>query len=191
MQQTREIVGWVATVISCFGFIPYVVEYIRGKTSPHQSSWIIWAGLQYIIFKSSRDQGASASTWINLGYLIGSSTNAVLLFWYGSRRWGRLDYICGGLGLISLGLLYSNQSNISLALFLAILTDGIASTPTVVGVTKQPETESRLGWSVFMVGATLNLFSIKRWNFPEAGFTIYVVIVIGYIVANVWRHKSR
>lgn len=206
-QQVREAIGWVAAGISLLAYLPYIVEYIGGSTktnplthwmwkyfglhggtSPHQASWLIWAGLQYVIFKSSRDQGASASTWIALGYLIGSATNAVLLFWYGEKKWGWLDYSCAALGTISLLLLYG-EHNLFWALVLAIVTDGIAAIPTIVGVTRYPQGESRLGWALFMLGAAINILAIGALNFQEAGYTIYLIAVIGYITVNAWRPR--
>ncbi len=76
------------------------------------------------------------------------------------------------------------------ALLLAILSDGIAAVPTVIAVTKNPASESRAGWSIFLAGAFLNLFAVKTWNFQEAGYTIYLIVVIGYICAHAWRRRG-
>lgn len=204
----REIIGWVAAGISLLAYPVYAVEYIggwtktnpltrwiwklfglHGETSPHHASWLIWAGLQYIIFRSSRDQGASATTWIILGYLIGSTTNAILLFWYGERKWSLLDYFCLCLGTISLALLYV-QHDPFWALVLAIAADGSAAIPTVIGVTRKPKDESRLAWALFMTGALINVLAVDTWNFQEAGYTIYLLIVIGYVTFTVWRPRQ-
>jgi hypothetical protein len=205
--QIREIIGWVAAGISFLAYPIYIVEYVgrwtkthpltrwmwkcfglHGATAPHQASWLIWAGLQYIIFRSSRDQGASATTWIILGYLIGSIANAILLFWYGEKKWGWLDYSCLMFGAVSLVLLYV-QHNLFWALVLSITADGIAAIPTVIGVTKNPRDESRVGWSLFLFGALINTLAINTWNFQEAGYTIYLLVVIGYVTIHVWRPR--
>lgn len=200
--QARQIIGFVAAGISFLAYLPYIVEFIGGRTKthpvtkwmwqylglhggtrPHQASWLIWAGLQYVIFTSSRGPAA----WIAFGYLIGSSLVAVLLFWYGEKKWGRLDVTCGVLALISLALLYGSRDVLALAL--AITTDAIGAVPTVVGVTRSPQDESRVGWTVFMVGAAINILAVGAWSFQEAGYTMYLIPVIGYITLNAWRPR--
>lgn len=201
---TKEVIGYIAAGISFLAYIPYIVEYVggwtkthpltswmwkycglQGNTSPHQASWFIWATLQWIIFSSS----TGPAKWIAFGYLIGSSLNALLLFWYGERKWSWLDITCLVLASVSIVLLYVAKDEFW-ALFFAISADGIGGIPTVVGVTKNPKDESRLGWSIFMAGAFLNIFAVREWNFQEAGFTIYLLFVIGYVTLNVWRARK-
>ncbi len=204
----REFVGWAAAIVSFLAYPPYIVEFIgeptkkfrltrwmwsalklKGGTRPHQVSWLIWALLQVVIFASSRQQGASATTWIALMYLVGSLITAAFAYCFGDRRWVPLDITCGILGLMSLGLLIAVKAPFW-ALLLAITTDGIAAAPTIIGVTKRPADEPKLGWTIFVVGAAINLLAVKTWNFQEAGFTIYLLFVIGYINAMVWLRPS-
>lgn len=200
----RQLIGWVAAIVSFLAYPPYIVEFIggptkkfwatrwmwkylhlKGGTQPHLASWLIWALLQVVIFNSSRQQGASATTWIVLIYLVGSLATAVFVYFYGERKWKRIDLTCAFLGMVSLTLLIVVKAPFW-ALLLAIITDGIAAIPTVIGVTQDPASESRLGWTIFLLGASVNVFAIKTWNFQEAGFTLYVLIVIGYICGQVW-----
>lgn len=207
--QTREIFGWIAAVVSFAAYLPYIIEYVGGRTkthpltrwmwrylglhggtNPHQASWMIWAALQYVIFASSVSQGVSAPAFIALGYLIGSSTNAILLFWYGEKKWGRVDFGSATLAVASLFLLYITKDAFW-ALLLAIVTDALGAIPTVIGVTKSPKDESRAGWTIFLIGVLINLLTIKTWNFQEAGYTLYLILVIGYVCLNVWRPRKN
>ncbi len=202
--EIQQIIGYVAATISFLAYIPYIIEFVGGRTkthpltywiwkygnlsggtNPRQASWLVWAALQYVIFSSSREQGATDSAWIAFGYLIGSSLTAILLFWYGDKKWGKLDVFCGALAVASLILLYGTRNSFW-ALMLAIATDAIAAIPTIVSVTKEPKNESKLGWSVFLVGVLVNLGAIKELNFQEAGFSFYLLLVIGYINLRVW-----
>lgn len=207
-QELREIIGWIAAGISFLAYLPYIVEfvggrtktnpltrwmwkYLNGNTNPHQATWFVWAALQYVIFSSMREQGvSSATTWIAFGYLLGSSMTALFLFWYGEKRWNALDISCGILAFVSLVLLYYANDPFW-ALVFALIADAIAAIPTIIGVTKNPRDESRLGWSIFSLGALINIFAIQTWNFQESGFTIYLIFVIGYITAQVWRPRRK
>lgn len=201
---TKEIIGYIAAGISFLAYIPYIVEYVggstktnpltkwmwkycglRGDTKPHQASWLIWATLQWVIFSTT----TGPAKWIAFGYLIGSSLNTILLFWYGEKKWSWLDISCLLLALASITLLYVVKDEFW-ALVFAITADGIGAVPTIVGVTKNPKDESRLGWSIFMVGTLVNIFAISKWGFQEAGFTIYLLFVIGYVAINVWRSRK-
>ncbi len=204
----RQLIGWVAAIVSFMAYPPYIVEFIgeptkkfwatrwmwkylplEGKTNPHLASWLIWALLQVVIFNGSRQQGASATTWIVLMYLIGSLMTAAFVWFYGDRNWETLDIFCACLGGVSLALLLVVKAPFW-ALLLAINTDGIASIPTLVGVTKKPADEPRLGWTIFLLGAGVNLLAVKTWNFQEAGFTIYLLVLIGYICGQVWLRPN-
>lgn len=207
--QAREIFGWTAAAVSLVAYVPYIVEYIgggtkthpltrwmwrylglKGNTDPKQSSWLIWAALQLVIFQSSVAQGVSAPALIALGYLVGSSTNAVLLFKYGKGKWELVDYACAVLAAGSLFLLYETHEPFW-ALALAIVTDGIGAVSTLKSVTKDPTSESRAGWTMFLIGGSINLLTIKTWSFQEAGYTVYLIVVIGYVCARVWLPKLK
>lgn len=207
--QGHQIFGWIAAGVTALAYPPYIVEFVggwtkrhpltrwmwtrlglKGGTQPRQVSWLIWGALQLVILLSSRQQGASATTAIVLIYLIGSSSIGILSLKYGEKGWTRLDVACGFLGTASMVLLFVVKAPFW-ALLLAIATDGIAAIPTAVAVTANPEGESRVGWSLFFAGAVLNLFAVKTWNFQEAGYTFYLIGVIGYVCANAWRPRRR
>jgi len=175
----REVFGYLAAVISLAAYPIYIVEYIGGRTKTHSLTRWMWKYL-----------GLKGNTKIALGYLVGSTINTLLLFKYGSKKWSMLDYVCSLLAVGSIVLLYQNRELAFWALVLAITTDAIAAIPTIWSVTKTSTNEGRAGWTIFLIGALVNLFTIKTWNFQEAGFTIYLITVIGYIVLKTWFPKK-
>lgn len=205
---SREVIGWTAAIISFLAYFVYIIEFIggwtkknpltawmwkhcglHGETTPRQASWIIWAALQVAIFLSSREQGATSATWIALGYLVGSSFTGILLFWYGDKKWKWYEFVCLVFAGISLTFLFYIH-NPFWSLVIAIATDGIGGISTAIAVTKNPGGESKLGWTMFFIGALVNTLAIKAFTFEEAGFTMYLIIVIGYITVQSYRKKK-
>ncbi len=108
--EARAVMGWIAAGVTILAYPPYIVEFVggwtkthpltrwmwtrlglKGGTKPHQVSWLIWGTLQLVILLSSWEQGASATTWIVLMYLIGTSSIGLLSLKYGESSWTPLS----------------------------------------------------------------------------------------------------
>jgi hypothetical protein len=201
----HDLFGWVAAIVSFVAYPIYIVEFVggptknhwatrwiwrvfrlKGATDPHQVTWLLWSVLSFTIYFSSTQQGSTSTTSVPLFYCVGSTITAILLIKYGEHSWKRLDVVCGILAVVSLALMLTVPA---WALALAITTDAIAAIPTVIGVARNPRSESLVGWSFFMTGALINLGAIKNLTFADAGYAFYLVLVIGYIF--LWTTLGR
>jgi hypothetical protein len=55
------ILGLAAALVAIADTIPYVRDTLRGTTTPHRGSWLIWSLLSVLVFFSQRADGASWS----------------------------------------------------------------------------------------------------------------------------------
>ncbi len=89
---------------------------------------------------------------------------------------GTFDVICGTLSVLGLIVwLYTKVGNI--AIFFCILSDALASIPTIVKAYHEPETESDLIFLMAIVNAGIGLLVVRVWNFEHWGYPLYLLLV--------------
>jgi hypothetical protein len=198
--------GIAAAIVSLLGYPIYALDLLgpgeagwrrrlfltlrlRGGTAPRLVSWVIWAAVQGVIYSGARELGAEATNWLPLAYFLGCAGISALALRFGERRIGVLDAVCGAMALASLALLLGADDAFS-ALCLAILTDTLASVPTLVAVWREPRGESLPGWVCFLAGGLLNFLALptldpRGWSFETAGYTCVVVLQQAYVVGRI------
>src|ERR1700730_15252856 len=98
----QELLGQLAGVISLFGFVPYIMEIVRGKTRPNRATWWIWTMVGAMLCASYYASGARHTIWVPISYVVGPLVTALLSVKYGEGGSGRFDRFCLGSTLLSL-----------------------------------------------------------------------------------------
>ena len=91
-------------------------------------------------------------------------------------RLGRLDLSCGALSLIGLVLWLVTGTGL-IAIFFAIIADGLAAFPTVVKSIKFPETENWVIYFAASLSALITLLTINVWSFETFAFSLYIFLL--------------
>ncbi len=205
-------IGLVAALVSLLGYPVYLLDMLgpgdggwrkrafhalrlQGGTRPRLVSWVIWTALQAVIFLGARAGGATDTNWLPLAYFLGCLGVSVVAWWVGDRDLSRVDLGFGALAVLSLALLVGAREPRA-ALGLAILTDTLASAPTLWSVTRDPRQESLAGWLFFLAGGLLNTLAFPpfhAWTFEAVGYTLVVVVQQGFVVGRIlwWRGSGR
>ena len=88
-----DITGLISTIIAVYCTIPYIVATVKGKTKPHQLSWLIFVIMNGIVLFSQYFEGGRQSILITLTFFVGSLLEFILSLKYGTRdtsRWDKL-----------------------------------------------------------------------------------------------------
>jgi len=64
-----------------------------------------------------------------------------------------------------------------IAIFFAIIADGLAAFPTVIKSFKFPETENWVIYFAASISALITLFTIKVWDFETFAFSLYIFLL--------------
>lgn len=179
MHDIRWWFGVMSGVVSLLAYIPLVIAWKRGW-EPHRATWSIWVFVSGIIGASMVAAGAWETAFIPFGYCIGSFTLSVLSFKRGTGGWSILDRWCiavAGAGMV----FWIITKNPITALALNIIADAAAAFPTAWKLWQKPKSEDPLGWSFFFLGAALSLFAVRKWNFAETAYPIYLTAAVGVI----------
>jgi tetratricopeptide (TPR) repeat protein len=191
MDDIASIAGKLAGIISLAAYVPYILSILRKETKPNRASWIIWAIVSTIIALSYRDAGASYAFLAPVGYVVGSTIVFILSIRHGVGGWTTFDRKCLIGAAISLVLWKIFDSPMS-ALLINLIINLLGTLPTARKAWYQPETESKVAWSLFSLGSIVNLFAVENWTFSMAVYPVSMIFLIGIVTVPVlWTKRPR
>ncbi|GAF75445.1 unnamed protein product, partial [marine sediment metagenome] len=140
---------------------------------------------------SYREAGASYAFLTPVGYVIGSTIVVILSIRYGVGGWTPFDRRCLIGAAISLVLWRIFNSPIS-ALLINLFINLLGTLPTARKAWYQPETESKVAWSLLSLGTIVNLFAIEKWIFSMAVYPVSMIFLVGIVTVLVlWTKRPR
>lgn len=179
---------FVGFVINLIGVYSYILATLKGEIKPNRVTFFIWPLAPLIIFAGQLTKGVGAQSLFSL--FVGITPLFVLIATFFNKKsvWKltAFDLSCGALSLIGLTLwLITKEGNF--AIFFGILSDALASLPTVVKSYSHPETEIAWPWFTALLFSVLTLLTIKKWEFATSGFALYYavdVLIIWFLVIS-------
>lgn len=165
---------YIAFFINLFGTGGYILDTLKGKVKPNRVTFFLWPLAPLLAFAAQIVQGAYQAAIFSIMVAILPLLVLIASFVNKKAEWKltKFDIFCGVLSLCGLFLwLITKVGNI--AIFFSILTDGLASLPTIVKAYKYPETEVAWPWLTTVIYAVLGLLTLTNWNFASVGFPVY------------------
>jgi len=192
METFVTITGAISTVLGIYCTIPYVLAILRGKTKPHQFSWLVFVIMNSIVTLSQFLAGARASVLISLTFLIGSLVIFALSLKFGTRNTSRFDRALFAFALLTIVVWVITKSNAA-AIWLTVVIDVAATSMTILKVAKEPHSEDPQPWllaSIAYIFACLSLADKPLgvlYVRPLYGL-IGDLVLVGFIYY--YRHKA-
>jgi tetratricopeptide (TPR) repeat protein len=140
---------------------------------------------------SYREAGASYAFLAPVGYVVGSTIVFILSIKYGVGGWTPFDRKCLIGAATSLVLWKIFDSPMS-ALLINLLINLLGTLPTARKAWYQPQTESKVAWSLFFLGSIVNLFAVENWTLSMAVYPVSMIFLIGIVTVPVlWTKRPR
>ncbi|MFZ2150263.1 MAG: hypothetical protein WAV15_03850 [Minisyncoccia bacterium] len=181
---------FLGILLHSIGQLAYIISIARGHAKPNLVSWTIWAVAPMIgaFFQFRAGAGLSALPvfWAGFGPFI-----VILFCLYKRNAYWKLttfDIHCGILSILAL-IFYFFTKNLGISLLFAMLSDALASLPTIVKAWKFPETEISLNYFLAMISNIIGLLIIKSWSFSVSAFGISLVLQSAIIIFCINRKK--
>lgn len=173
---------FIGAIINLIGACGYIIDIIKGKVKPNRVTFLIWPLAPLIAFFAQINEGVGISSLFSLFVAITPLLVLIASFINKKSQWKltKFDMICGVLSLIGLVLWQITKSG-NIAIIFSILSDGLASLPTIVKAYKFPETEVAWPWLTSVIYAILALLTLTKWSFASAGFPIYYLFAVSSI----------
>lgn len=170
MQDSKTIISFIAVVLTIVGYVPYLRDTLKRKTTPHIYSWFIWGTVTAIAYALQVSGGAGVGSWVTLVVAIIAFFVFALGLRNGNTDITRSDTVFFMLSLVAIFLwLVAKQPVLSVVLVSTI--DILGFIPTIRKSWNKPYSETlfmyelsafRHGLSVF----ALQQYSIVTWLYP-------------------------
>lgn len=172
--------GIIAGFFLIAGYVPYIYEVLKGTDVPNQASWLIWCLSTVTILFGVHETGTTEAIWVPVADAIGCSVIFILSLKFGVRNWSKTDKVSLSVCLLSL-IVWWLSGNILVALIANLLIYISGYIPTIKKSTKNPEQESFIAWTFFLVGVLLNLVTVIIGS--DTGFAVWLYPIV--LVATV------
>jgi hypothetical protein len=179
-------------VIAALGIACYtigVIQILRGKFRPSVFSRMVWFLLSLVSFLGVlASQGTSSSILMAGLAFLGCTLIFTLSFWKGSKTFGKLEYICLALLVLSVLVWVIFQSPLA-SLLVTIFADLVGGIPTLQKVWKNPSSESVAFWGLFALAGLLSLLDSYGSPWTTFVFPLYIVLFDGIVFFLCLRKK--
>lgn len=175
----KSVIGIVAVILVFIGYIPYLRDVWKRKTTPHLYSWFLWGFVTFIVFalQVSDNAGIGAFVTLTAAVMCFVVISASFIRHKGKRDITKVDAAFSVLALISLWFWVGAKQPV-LSAVLATSTDLLAFAPTIRKSWKDPHSE------------TLSLYLLNTFRFILATLSLqnYSIITtlypVSWLVAN-------
>jgi uncharacterized protein with PQ loop repeat len=163
----KEIIGFIAVILTFIAYIPYYRDIIRGKTHPHVYSWSLWCLLTILIVALQIKGGAGVSAYVTASAGLLCIGVIVLGLRHGERDITVFDTFVAILSLIAMGFwLIADQPVVSI--ILVVIADLLAFIPTVRKSWYKPHSETLSLYVTNTLRFALALIAVEHFTLLAA-----------------------
>jgi hypothetical protein len=182
----------LGTIIYLLGGTSYLIDTIRGKVKPNRVSWFIWSLAPVIAFfaEFSSGVGVSAIPVLTVGLIPFCIFIASVIRGKSGWKITRFDVSCGALSLAGLIIWLVTQTG-TYAILFSLVSDLLASLPTVVKAYKSPKSENIFEYLGAMINIGISLFTVGKWSFAACAFPLYLIFIDTLIFGLIIRKPVR
>lgn len=178
-------------LLGSLGGFYYLYETILGRAQPNRITWLLWGIFPMVIFVAQRVQGVEGVSWAS--FVAGFTPLLIVLASFFNRKayWKTQPRDYGLMVAAILGLiLWAVTDNPNLALLFSLVADILASLPTLLKAYRHPQTESWKAYAISTLGFGISLLSVKTYDFENAAFVAYVVVLNGVLAVLASRSRT-
>ena len=190
MINSKIILGFVAIILTCIGYIPYIRDTLKGKTTPHAFTWFIWGLSTTIAFALQQSAGGGIGSYVTLSIGIAAFSIFCLSLFKGEKHVTKSDIIFFLLALVGLGFWVIAKKPI-ISVTLISITNTLAFAPTVRKSWKNPFSETLFTYVLNCTRQCLNLLALESYNFITSLFpATQIIVTASFIILILVRRSS-
>ncbi|HVS78783.1 MAG TPA: hypothetical protein VHD84_00635 [Candidatus Saccharimonadales bacterium] len=188
--------GAISIILALWAAIPYIFSIIKGRTRPHQLTWLVFSIMNGIVLVSQYLKGGRASVMISLVWFITSSIDFGLSLKYGLRGTSRWDGLLFGLSIVTIAA-WVLTKNPSVAIWLTVAIDVLATTMMVLKIKARPNSEASGPWIIATVAYIFTIVSVINkplgilYVRPVYGFLSDIVVLAAIMLTAKSLKKSK
>lgn len=185
-----DVCSTLSVLLAIYCSVPYWQAILKGKTKPHQFTWIVFAIMNGIAGLSQFLAGARASVLLYMAFFLSNLVTIALSFKYGVRSTSRYDKLLFTFALLTIVAWVLTKNN-AVAIWLTVLIDIFATTLNVLKIRALPDSEDPLAWNIATVAYVFSCLSLAQTHFG----VLYVRPIYGLlsdltIIAAIYYFRS-
>ncbi|MDD2822862.1 MAG: hypothetical protein PHQ59_02150 [Candidatus Daviesbacteria bacterium] len=178
MENIKIYISLIAIFLTFFGYVPYIRDTLKQKTSPHVYTWFIWGLVAAITFGLQVSAGAGTGSWVTLGIVLSCSTIFILGLRNGKKDITKIDTTFFILSLIALFLwLVIKQPVLSIILVSIVAVLGYI--PTIRKSWNKPYSETLFSYQLNTFRHSLSFFALQEYSIITWLYPISLAIANG------------
>ena len=182
--------GILGGIVYNIGYIPYVLQILKGKTRPNLLSWVGWFFLLVIGSSAQLAGGATWSVALHIAAAIGCGITTLVAFRYGYATFTILEKLCFLLAALAIGVWVVTDEPLY-GLILAVAADSILFVPTMVKTWRNPQSEALWGWLLFATGSLIAVGGATVYNLNNLLYPIALFFFNGSVVLIALRGRIK
>lgn len=163
MPDSKTIISLIAVVLTVVGYIPYLSDIVKRKTTPHIYSWFIWGTVTAIAYALQVSGGAGVGSWVTLAVVITMFIIFIIGLRNGKKEITNSDTVFFVLSLIAMFLWLAVKQPI-LSVILVSTIDMLGFIPTIRKSWNKPHSETLFTYELSALRHGLSLFALQQYS---------------------------
>lgn len=160
-------------LLSIVAIVPYLRDILGRATKPRILTWAVWTFLTATVAVESFSEGAVASGWLAVFESIATGLVVVAGFYYGDRRFTRLD-LASFVGVLVGIAVWLISGNAAWGIYISLAIDFMGGIPTIVHCWKKPGEETLSTFVISALGAGCALLAVGSIDVVALIFPLYL-----------------
>ncbi|MGE5541152.1 MAG: hypothetical protein ACM3TU_02615 [Bacillota bacterium] len=182
----HTVLGMAGSLLLILLAYPYIRSIVKDTTRPSAVSWLGWALLFGITSAAQFSKGVDWSLAVPVISTLSTSIIFVFALFIGRIVWTRFDALCLFLAVLAVVLWLITKEPLT-AIVLSMAADFFVTIPTLIKTYQDPTSEPRILWTLYTLGALLEVLATQELTIYNLLFPIYTVLGSGSIALLSWR----
>jgi hypothetical protein len=190
-QNYKIIIAVITVALAFVGYVPYFRDILKGKTTPHLFTWLVWTLAVGISAALQIYGGAKSGAWTTVAVTIICLGVLTLSIKKGTKNIKKVDIIFLVLALLSLFFWLVIDKPIWSAI-LIVATDLLGFAPTIRKTWNDPHSETLSMYKITGIRHALSIVALAQYNILTLLYPIaWTVANVLFSVMLIIRRKSH
>ena len=186
----KILLSLIAVVLTFVGYVPYIRDVLKKKTTPHTFTWLIWTLVGLIAYALQVVGGAGVGSWALLTASVVCLAIFILSLRIGKKDITRSDLFFLILALVALFLWLVVKQPVW-SVVLATVVEILGFAPTVRKSWSKPHSETLFTYEIAALRHGISILALQQFNiltvlYPAA-WTIANIFFVAFLY---WRRNT-
>lgn len=187
---TKEILGVISIILAISGYIQYIKTTIKGQTTPHIFTWLIWTVLTGIAYFGQISDNAGSGSWATGVTALVSAIITVLAFYKAKEiTITTSDWVAFIFSILSIPVWILTKTPLFSIIIITVI-DIVSFYPTIRKTWFHPEQENMYCFTVSGFKFIVALIALDNFTFITSFYiAVLAVANLGFVVFTMLRRR--